>query len=137
MKFEIKFPDLEEANEFANTLKSKNLRGVKVKQAEKLAEDGSLDMAEFLPQIILGVSSGLATTIVTQVFGLLKNGFFSKNREISSTERVEMAKLELEKNKVDFNIECGDKKLSFKITKGSEEEMKNLVETLQGFEKDC
>jgi len=94
-------------------------------------------MAEFLPQIILGVSSGLATTIVTQVFGLLKSGFFGTTKQISSTERVEMAKLELEKNKVDFNIECGDKKLSFKITKGSDEEMKNLVETLQGFEKDC
>jgi len=30
MKFEIKFPELEQATEFANELKDKNLRGIKV-----------------------------------------------------------------------------------------------------------
>ncbi len=136
MKFEIKFPDTEQANEFATTLKDKNLRGVKVSQAEKEAQDGSLDMAEYMPLIMLAVKSGLATAVVTQVFGLLK-GFFVENKKTSSNERIEMAKIEAEAQKIDFNIECNGKKLNFKLSKGSEAEMQGIIETIATFEKDC
>ncbi len=136
MKFEIKFTDTEQATEFANTLKDKNLRGVKVSQAEKEAQDGSLDAAEFMPLIILAVKSGLATAVVTQVFGLLK-AFLVENKKTSSNERIEMAKIEAEAKKIDFNIECNGKKLNFKLSKGSEAEMQGIIETIAGFEKDC
>ncbi|MEA3450394.1 MAG: hypothetical protein U9Q83_00660 [Bacteroidota bacterium] len=136
MKFEIKFTELEQATEFATNLKDKNLRGVKVSQAEKAPEEGSLDVAEFMPLIMLAVKSGLATAVVTQVFGLLK-GFFVENKKTNSNERIEMAKLTTENKKVEFNIECNGKKLNFKLSKGSEEEMKGIIETIAAFEKEC
>ena len=136
MKFEIKFSDLEQASEFATNLKDKNLRGVKVSQAEKTPEDGALDMAEFMPLIMLAVKSGLATAVITQVFGLLK-GIFIENKKTNSNERIEQNKITSEEKKIDFNIECGDKKLNFKLSKDSEEEMKGIIETISAFEKEC
>ena len=136
MKFEIKFPELEQANEFATQLKDQNMRGVKVSQAQKDPEDGALDMAEFMPLIMLAVKSGLATAVVKQVFDLLK-GVLVENKKTNSTERIEMAKITSEEKKVDFSIECNGKKLNFKLAKGSEEEMKGIISTIADFEKEC
>ena len=136
MKFEIKFPELEEANEFASRLKDENLRGVKVSQAEKKAEDGSLNMAEYMPLILLAVKSGLATAVVTQVFSLLK-GVFVENKKTNANERIEMAKIESQDKKVEFNVECNGKKLNFNFSKGTEEEMKGIIQAIADFEKEC
>ena len=48
-----------------------------------------------------------------------------------------MARIASEDKKIDFNIECNGKKLNFKLSKGSEKEMKDIIDTISAFEKEC
>ena len=106
-----------DATEITNTLKDKNLRGLKVNQAEAPVERGVLSVAEYLPMVELAIASGLATAVVTQVFSLLQNGFFTKTKEIASNERIEMAKIaSTEKLKyIELQLEYNGKIESFEL----------------------
>ena len=75
-----------DATKISNTLKDENLRGVKVNQPAAPVERGVLSVAEYMPMIELVIKSGLGATVVTQVFNLLQNGFFTKNKEIKSNK---------------------------------------------------
>lgn len=129
---------VKDATEITNTFKDENIRGVKVNQPQAAAERGALSMAEYLPLIELVVKSGLATAVVTQVFSLLQNGFFTKSKEIAANEKIEMAKIasaeEQAKQKNDLTylelqLEHNGKKQSFKLP-GNEKERKLILNEL-------
>lgn len=148
-----------EATQIAKQLKDKNLRGVKVRQPEAEPEDGQLDMAEYLPLIETVIKSGLATAFVTQLFGLLKNGFFTKSKEIASNERLKTAEIEankeIEKAKleneqqiknaeteqkrdyIELAFECGEKKMNFKLTKDDPEQQKQIMQAIMEMQNNC
>ena len=90
MKFEIKFPELEQANEFAAKMKDKNLRGVKVSQAQKKAQDGALDIAEFLPWVSLAVSSPFVKTVAIKVIEYLQERMKVKTEEKMKTKKTKL-----------------------------------------------
>lgn len=122
-----------------NDLKEENFRGVKVKQLQAEPKEGELDIAEYLPLIQLVVTSGAAAAFVTGLFGILKNGFFTESKKIASQERIEMAKIEAEKNKVEeaqrlayleLILEHGDEKQVLKITEDNGEEQKEILNKL-------
>jgi uncharacterized protein YjaZ len=116
-------------------------------------------MAEYMPLIELIIQSGLATAAVTQVFGLLKNGFFTQTKEIASNERIKLAELEANKemekikaetekfvktsetaqksNNIELAFECGEKKLNFKLTKDDPEQQKQIMKVIMEMQKDC
>jgi hypothetical protein len=152
MNIRIKFDNLNEANEFADTLKDKNLRGVKVTQAQAKPEKGSLEMAEWMPLINLVIQSGLAATVVTSVFESLKSIFIENKKtkadanleelRIESGERIEMAKIrsntsvenkkiEQQSKFVEFIIENDGKKVNLKFTKGDEAEQAELLKVIR------
>ncbi|MCD4664424.1 MAG: hypothetical protein K8R68_04070, partial [Bacteroidales bacterium] len=131
--------------------KDKNLRGAKVKQVQKEPEEGSLDLAILLPLIMVSIQSGFAAAVVTSMIELLK-GVVVENKEtktdaevdklrIAANERIEIAKMEssaFTENKkieqqsglIEFMIENGDKKVSFKFTKGDEAEQAELLKII-------
>ena len=123
----------EKAEELTQVLKDRNFRGVKVNQAMKEPEEGTLGMEEYLPLIELLVKSGVATALITGLFGLLKNGFFTESKKIASQERVEMAKIELEKEKayIELHIEKDGQQHHLNITRDNieqqEEKLKELL----------
>lgn len=84
---------ISDATKIKTTLKDENIRGVKVDQPEAPAKKGTLSMSEYLPMIELVIKSGLGVAVVNQIFGLLQNGFFTKNKEIKSNEKIELAKI--------------------------------------------
>lgn len=151
MNIELKFKDLDLASRFAGILREENLRGVKVNQGQKKVEDGSLDLEEWLPVINIVIQSGLATSVVTSVFGLLK-GLLVENRKIKtnaeiekkrieSIERIEMIKMtkkafvKSKKNVdqtdfVEFILENDNKKINFKLIKGNKKEQVRLLQIL-------
>ena len=151
MNIQIKFYELEQANEFASVLKDKNLRGAKVKQVQKDPEEGSLDLAVLLPLIMVSIQSGFAATVVTSMIELLK-GVLVENKKtktdteveklrIVANERIEIAKMEnkasIENKKIEqqsglieFMMDNGDKKVSFKFTKGDEAEQAELLKII-------
>ena len=131
MNIEINFNNEKNATQFAQTLKDENLRGLKVKRIEKAPESGALDFAEYMPLVLLSIKSGLVTAIVTQVFGLLKNGFFSENIKTRNNKEIELAKIESENQKIEINIESEDKKVNFKLAKGSEDELQELIKAIK------
>ncbi len=147
MKLTVKLhsdKSVEDATKLTNDLKIKNLRGVKVRQQEAEPTEGALDIGEYLPYIKLIIESGLATAALTQIVGLLKNGFFTtskkiasderlKNKEIEANERmhkreleqkerIEKQKIEAQNKLVELNFECKDKKFSLKFTKDDSEQ---------------
>lgn len=128
-----------DASEITRSLKDENFRGVKVKQAQSEPEPGSLDITEYLPLIELLVQSGFAAAFVAQLFGLLKDGFFTKSKEIASNERIEMKKIEAEREKakieqqqayLELVLEHGNEKHHLKITQENEAKQKEILDAL-------
>lgn len=160
LKIKVHTDDAEkEATQITKQLKDKNLRGVKVRQAEAEPEDGQLDIAGYLPLIETIIQSGLATAFVVQLFSLLKNGFFTKSKEIASAERIktaeieankeiEIAKLENEqeiknaetgqkRDYIELVFECGEKKMNFKLTKDDPEQQKQIMQAIMEMQNNC
>ncbi len=127
---------VEEATKFTNNLKIKNLRGVRVSQEEAKPVEGTLDMGEYLPYIKLIIESGLATAALTQLVGLLKNGFFTTSKQIKADTLIKNKEIEAQQKQVEFNFECKDKKFNLKFTKDDSEQ--KILETINNLmEKHC
>lgn len=141
MNIEIKFDQADQANEFAAALKDKNLRGVKVKKAQARPEEGSLDMADWLPLIKIVVESGFAAGAVTSVFELLRGIFIEKKKaktqdeterlRIKANEKIERAKIEQQSNFVEFILNDGNKKMNLKFYRGDEAEQAELLNIIR------
>lgn len=141
MNIEIKFDQTAQANEFAFALKDKNLRGVKVKQNQVRPEEGSLDMAEWLPLIKIVLESGFAAGAITSVFELLRGVFIEKKKaksvyeterlRIKANEKIEKAKIEQQSNFVEFTLDDGNKKVNLKFYRGDEAEQAELLNIIR------
>ena len=141
MNIEIRFDQPVHANEFATALKDKNLRGVKVNQVQAIPEEGSLDMAEWLPIVALVLDSGLAKSVVEPVFDLLRGLFIERKKikteheaerlRIFSNEKIEKAKIEQQARYVEFVLDDGKKKVNLKFCRGDEAEQAELLNIIR------
>jgi len=126
---------VEDTNKIANQLKDLNLRGVKVKQVLAQPKEGSLGIEEYMPLLELVIQTGLATAAVTQVFSLLKDGFFSKTKEIAANRELKLAELDtqiqlktLDNQAKEFEIRSQEILGFAKITSDNEIETKKIEE---------
>lgn len=144
-----------EATQIAKQLKDLNLRGAKVRQSEAAPEDGTLGVEGYMPLIEVLVQSGFAAAFVTQLFGLLKNGFFTKSKEIASKERIALEELRIKERStiaesnqkldeiaqkrdyVDLSFECGETRLSFKLTKDDPEQQMQIIQAIMEMQRNC
>ncbi len=113
---------VKDATDLTNQLKLKNLRGVKVRQEEAEPTRGALSGGEWLPYVKLFIESGLATAVVTQLFSLLKNGFFTTAKQIEADKEIKLKELEAQQKSVDLTLECKEKKINVKFSKGDNED---------------
>ncbi len=141
---------VKDATDLTNQLKIKNLRGVKVRQEEAEPTEGALaGGGEWLPYVQLVIESGLATAVVTQLFGLLKNGFFTKTQQIKAEKEIKLKELEMQERisqreyelkmqelaaqqkSIDLIVEYEGKKINLKELKDNNAE--TILQTLKDF----
>ena len=141
---------LNEATQIAKQLKDKNMRGVKVRQAEAEPEDGSLDFAELLPWVSLAISSPFVKTVALKVIDMVnerlktlsnerieKDKLEVESQKIASNERIKMAETEQKRDYIELAFECGEKKMNFKLTKDDPEQQKQIMQAIMEMQNDC
>jgi len=120
MNLDIKFDNAAMAKEFAEMLRDENVRGLRINQEHKTAENGALAAPELMEIITLAVNPVVLGAASTLIIGALKIFFNFKikekeekikeaernveietsQEEIASKERIEMAKIALEREKI-------------------------------------
>lgn len=58
-----------------------------------------------------------------------------RKAELDSNEELEEDKLELQQNYIEFNIEKGDKKYAFKLTKDDEQQQNDILKAIMDLEE--
>ena len=140
MNIQIRFDQTALANEFAGSLMEKNLRGARVKRERSKPEEGSLDAAGWLPLITIAIQSGFAATVVTSIFGLLRDVFVESKKtkaeneteriRLMSDEKIDLARIDQQSKVVEFVLEDGDKRVNFSFSRGDESELTELLKII-------
>lgn len=148
MNLDINFEDEEMAIEFAQMLREENVQGLRIKHEHKISEAGSLASPEFMEIITLAVNPVVLGTVSTVVLGALKTFFSFKSKEkeeeikgaerilelekkkmeLASKERIEMAKIALERERLALEK---FKNQEDNITKRLEQEVKEETERIR------